>query len=64
MLFRSLVEFSGLARTENFTPVVAQNAPRGQMALIKVTGRDKDHLIGDLMDAAADDTLSTIRAMG
>lgn len=49
-----LVEFSGMARTENFTPVVAQDAPRGQMALIKVTGRDKDRLTGDLVKAEAE----------
>ncbi|WP_412050432.1 tRNA (N(6)-L-threonylcarbamoyladenosine(37)-C(2))-methylthiotransferase MtaB [Hoeflea sp. Naph1] len=60
----ALVEYSGVARTENFTPVVAQNAPRGQMALIKVTGRDKDHLIGDLIDAAAEDTGSAVVATG
>jgi threonylcarbamoyladenosine tRNA methylthiotransferase MtaB len=60
----ALVEYSGVARTENFTPVVAQNAPRGQMALIKVTGRDKDQLIGDLVDAAAEDTGSAVVATG
>jgi len=48
-----LVEFSGVARTENFTPVVAQNAPPGQMAVVRVTGRDRDHLTGELADAAA-----------
>ncbi|WP_322990305.1 tRNA (N(6)-L-threonylcarbamoyladenosine(37)-C(2))-methylthiotransferase MtaB [Hoeflea sp.] len=60
----ALVEYSGVARTENFTPVVAQNAPRGQMALIKVTGRDKDQLIGDLIDAAAEDTGPAVVATG
>ncbi|MCY0092705.1 tRNA (N(6)-L-threonylcarbamoyladenosine(37)-C(2))-methylthiotransferase MtaB [Hoeflea ulvae] len=50
-----LVEFSGTARTENFTPVVASNAPRGQMAVIRVTGRDGDHLTGELVGTAADD---------
>ncbi|WP_052161860.1 tRNA (N(6)-L-threonylcarbamoyladenosine(37)-C(2))-methylthiotransferase MtaB [Hoeflea sp. BAL378] len=48
-----MVEFSGLARTENFTPVVAPDAPRGQMALIKVTGRDKDRLTGVLAETPA-----------
>ncbi|MBC7280879.1 tRNA (N(6)-L-threonylcarbamoyladenosine(37)-C(2))-methylthiotransferase MtaB [Hoeflea sp.] len=59
-----LVEFSGLARTENFTPVVAQNAPRGQMALIRVTGRDTNHLTGDLVEQAADDTPSAAFVRG
>ena len=63
-----LVEFSGLARTENFTPVVAQNAPRGQMALIRVTGRDGERLTGDLAGeltgAAADPTTSAALATG
>ncbi|MDP2120008.1 MAG: tRNA (N(6)-L-threonylcarbamoyladenosine(37)-C(2))-methylthiotransferase MtaB [Hoeflea sp.] len=45
-----LVEFSGKARTENFTPVVAPDAPRGQMAVIRVTGRDANHLTGVLVD--------------
>jgi threonylcarbamoyladenosine tRNA methylthiotransferase MtaB len=60
-----LVEFSGKARTENFTPVVASNAPRGQMAVVRVTGRDGDHLTGELVGTAADDgtTLPT-RAAG
>jgi len=47
-----LVEFSGTARTENFTPVVAPNAPRGQMALVRVNGRTADHLTGDVLAAA------------
>ena len=51
-----LVEFSGKARTENFTPVVAQDAPRGQMALIRVNGRETNHLTGDLVEQVADDT--------
>ena len=59
-----LVEFSGLARTENFTPVVAQNAPRGQMALVRVTGRDGDRLTGALAGAAADQTTSAALATG
>ncbi|MBU4529818.1 MAG: tRNA (N(6)-L-threonylcarbamoyladenosine(37)-C(2))-methylthiotransferase MtaB [Hoeflea sp.] len=50
-----LVEFSGMSRTENFTPVVAQDAPRGQMALIRITGRETNHLTGDLVEQAADD---------
>ena len=49
-----LVEFSGTARTENFTPVVAPGAPRGQMALVKVNGRSTDHLTGDVVDVAAE----------
>jgi len=44
-----LVEFSGMARTENFTPVLASNAPRGQMALVKLNGRTADHLTGDVV---------------
>jgi len=59
-----LVEFSGKARTENFTPVVAQDAPRGQMALIRVTGRDTNHLTGDLVEQAADDTRPAAFATG
>jgi len=47
-----LVEFSGMARTENFTPVLASGAPRGQMALVRVTGRDRDHLTGELASTA------------
>ncbi|MEM5470701.1 tRNA (N(6)-L-threonylcarbamoyladenosine(37)-C(2))-methylthiotransferase MtaB [Hoeflea sp. AS60] len=47
-----LVEFSGTARTENFTPVVAPDAPRGQMALVRVNGRTADHLTGDVLAAA------------
>ena len=46
-----LVEFSGIARTENFTPVVAPGAPRGQMALVRVNGRTTDQLTGDLVTA-------------
>jgi threonylcarbamoyladenosine tRNA methylthiotransferase MtaB len=46
-----LVEFSGTARTENFTPVVAPDAPRGQMAVVKVNGRQADHLTGELVTA-------------
>jgi threonylcarbamoyladenosine tRNA methylthiotransferase MtaB len=44
----ALVEFSGIARTENFTPVVAPGAPRGQMALVRVSGRTADHLTGEI----------------
>lgn len=44
-----LVEFSGMARTENFTPVLASSAPRGQMALVKLNGRTADHLTGDVV---------------
>jgi hypothetical protein len=43
-----MVEFSGTARTENFTPVVAPGAPRGQMALVRVSGRTADHLTGEI----------------
>ncbi|WP_299870277.1 tRNA (N(6)-L-threonylcarbamoyladenosine(37)-C(2))-methylthiotransferase MtaB [uncultured Hoeflea sp.] len=43
-----LVEFSGVARTENFTPVVAPGAPRGQMAEIEVTGHDGERLTGQM----------------
>jgi threonylcarbamoyladenosine tRNA methylthiotransferase MtaB len=46
-----LVEFSGMARTENFTPVVAPGAPRGQMALVKINGRTADHLTGEAVTA-------------
>lgn len=46
----ALVEFSGVARTENFTPVVAPDAPRGQMALIRVTGQDGERLTGELAE--------------
>ncbi len=46
-----LVEFSGTARTENFTPVVAPGAPRGQMALVRLNGRTADQLTGDLVTA-------------
>ncbi|MGJ8572938.1 MAG: tRNA (N(6)-L-threonylcarbamoyladenosine(37)-C(2))-methylthiotransferase MtaB [Hoeflea sp.] len=49
-----LVEFSGTARTENFTPVVAPGAPRGQMALVRVNGRNADHLTGDVVAGSAD----------
>ena len=48
-----LVEFSGTARTENFTPVVASAAPRGQMALVRVNGRNADHLTGDVVAGPA-----------
>ncbi|MEQ8480227.1 MAG: tRNA (N(6)-L-threonylcarbamoyladenosine(37)-C(2))-methylthiotransferase MtaB [Hoeflea sp.] len=47
----ALVEFSGIARTENFTPVVAPGAPRGQMAHVRVTGHDGDRLTGNPVDA-------------
>ncbi|WP_422371866.1 tRNA (N(6)-L-threonylcarbamoyladenosine(37)-C(2))-methylthiotransferase MtaB [Hoeflea sp.] len=47
----ALVEFSGVARTENFTPVVAPGAPRGQMAPVRVTGHDGDRLTGTLVEA-------------
>tara|TARA_R110002050_G_scaffold279735_2_gene426496 strand:+ start:11783 stop:13093 length:1311 start_codon:yes stop_codon:yes gene_type:complete len=50
----ALVEFSGTARTENFTPVVAPDAPRGQMAVIRVNGRSADHLTGEVVAASAD----------
>ncbi|WP_420407831.1 tRNA (N(6)-L-threonylcarbamoyladenosine(37)-C(2))-methylthiotransferase MtaB [Hoeflea sp.] len=51
-----LVEYSGIARTENFTPVVAPGAPRGQMAKVRVTGHDGGRLTGDLVDdGLADD---------
>jgi threonylcarbamoyladenosine tRNA methylthiotransferase MtaB len=43
-----MVEFSGTARTENFTLVVAPGAPRGQMALVRVSGRTADHLTGEI----------------
>lgn len=46
----ALVEFSGIARTENFTPVVAPGAPKGQMALIRVTGQDGERLTGELAE--------------
>ena len=46
-----LVEFSGMARTENFTPVVASGAPRGQMALVRINGRTADHLTGETVTA-------------
>lgn len=46
-----LVEFSGIARTENFTPVVAPGAPRGQMALVRINGRTADHLTGETVTA-------------
>jgi len=46
-----LVEFSGTARTENFTAVVAPGAPRGQMALVRINGRTADQLTGDLVTA-------------
>ncbi|AKI03021.1 MiaB-like tRNA modifying enzyme [Hoeflea sp. IMCC20628] len=59
-----LVEFSGTARTENFTPVVASNAPRGQMAVIRVTGRDGDHLTGELVGTAAEGNTTPARAAG
>ena len=49
-----LVEFSGTARTENFTPVVAPGAPRGQMALVRLNGRTADHLTGDVVDVSAE----------
>jgi threonylcarbamoyladenosine tRNA methylthiotransferase MtaB len=49
-----LVEFSGTARTENFTPVVAPGAPRGQMAQIKLNGRTADHLTGDVVAGPVD----------
>jgi len=49
-----LVEFSGTARTENFTPVVASAAPRGQMALVKVNGRKADHLTGEMVSGPED----------
>ncbi|WP_417414912.1 tRNA (N(6)-L-threonylcarbamoyladenosine(37)-C(2))-methylthiotransferase MtaB [Hoeflea sp.] len=49
-----LVEFSGTARTENFTPVVAPDAPRGQMALVRVNGRTADHLTGDVVAGPLD----------
>jgi threonylcarbamoyladenosine tRNA methylthiotransferase MtaB len=49
-----LVEFSGMARTENFTPVVASGAPRGQMALVRLNGRTADHLTGDVVAGPAD----------
>ena len=48
-----LVEFSGTARTENFTPVVAPGAPRGQMALVRINGRTADHLTGELAGSVA-----------
>ena len=49
-----LVEFSGTARTENFTPVVASAAPRGQMALVRVNGRTSDHLTGEMVAGPTD----------
>ncbi|MDF1607563.1 tRNA (N(6)-L-threonylcarbamoyladenosine(37)-C(2))-methylthiotransferase MtaB [Hoeflea sp. YIM 152468] len=59
-----LVEYSGLARTENFTPVVASGAPKGQMALVRVNGRDGDHLTGDLVCAADAPRQTADRAAG
>jgi len=59
-----LVEFSGTARTENFTPVVAPDAPRGQMALVRVNGRTEDHLTGDVLAAATDRTQTADLAAG
>lgn len=55
----TLVEFSGIARTENFTPVVAPGAPRGQMAHIRVNGHDGDRLTGDLVGAGTHHLEST-----
>ena len=49
-----LVEFSGMARTENFTPVLASAAPRGQMALVRLNGRTADHLTGDVVAGPVD----------
>jgi threonylcarbamoyladenosine tRNA methylthiotransferase MtaB len=49
-----LVEFSGMARTENFTPVLASGAPRGQMALVRLNGRTADHLTGDVVAGPVD----------
>ena len=49
----ALVEFSGVARTENFTQVVAPDAPKGQMAVIRVNGRTQRQLTGELMFPAA-----------
>lgn len=57
-----LVEYSGLARTENFTPVVAPDAPRGQMAVVRVTGRNETQLTGELVGAKGDH--SPARATG
>ena len=59
-----LVEYSATARTENFTPVVAPRAPRGQMAVVRVTGRTADHLTGELVSAAAGQRHSADLATG
>jgi len=53
-----LVEFTGMARTENFTPVLASEAPRGQMALVRINGRTADHLTGEVV-AGSEEQLQT-----
>lgn len=55
-----LVEYSGLARTQNFTPLVAPGAPRGQMAMVRITGVDGDRLTGRLVAEPAQVHASTV----
>ncbi|SOE16844.1 threonylcarbamoyladenosine tRNA methylthiotransferase MtaB [Hoeflea halophila] len=59
-----LVEFSGMARTENFTPVLAPGVPRGQMALVRLDGRNGDHLTGNMVADTMDGYQTTDRALG
>lgn len=59
-----LVEFSGVARTENFTPVVAPGAPRGQMAVIEVTGHDGERLTGQMAGQRADQPVNDPDPLG
>jgi threonylcarbamoyladenosine tRNA methylthiotransferase MtaB len=43
---RVLVESGGKAHTDAFAPVALADAQRGDIATVRITGRDGDHLVG------------------
>jgi hypothetical protein len=41
-----LVESGGKAHTDAFAPVKVPGAQRGEIRMVRIAGRDGDHLIG------------------
>lgn len=48
-----LVEWSGLARTEQFVPMRVADAPRGQVLQVRATSAGPDGLVGEMLQRAA-----------
>jgi threonylcarbamoyladenosine tRNA methylthiotransferase MtaB len=42
-----LIENGGKGHSDDFAPVIVENAPRGQIGRVRVTGREGDHLVSE-----------------